>query len=262
MTEISTDFKRKGFAAGVEILTPTELKAFLAAFEEMLDQERTDLASPGFRLHDTHLNTDFVWEVATHPRVLSVLHDITGERELVMLNSKFICKTPGSTKIVPWHCDATFAGLEPADQVIVWLALDDTDDGNGCLRFLPSSVIPYGSREHVVPTAAGGTHVDQQLPVTPAEEEQAFSVHVQAGSAVAFDGRMVHSSRSTSATRRRYALALRYIGGNVRQLNCRQWAAVQVSGGNSLVDDTWVFTRESARNFTYAPPNKFGGSAM
>ncbi|MFI5993956.1 phytanoyl-CoA dioxygenase family protein [Streptomyces sp. NPDC051362] len=257
MSEMSDKFKRIGYVTDMDVLTRREAEGFLAKFERFIVENGIDLKEPGYRLHDRHLDVDFIWDLATHPRVLGIVRELVGEDDVIMLNSRFICKTPGGPKAVPWHCDASYAGLDPAEQVIVWIALDDVNDENGCLRFLPNSLIPYGSREHVRPTMRGGTHVSQELPVTTQEEGQAFSIHMKRGNAVAFDGRMVHSSRATSPRRRRYALALRYIGGNIRLLHHDQWAAVQVGGDGSRVDNDWIFTRESARGFTYAPPKKF-----
>ena len=39
---------------------------------------------------------------------------------------------------VDWHQDATYWGLDDADDVLtIWYAIDDSSDANGCVQALP-----------------------------------------------------------------------------------------------------------------------------
>jgi hypothetical protein len=40
---------------------------------------------------------------------------------------------------VPWHQDASFWKLSPARTVTVWLAIDDADEENAAMRFIPGT---------------------------------------------------------------------------------------------------------------------------
>lgn len=59
-----------------------------------------------------------------------------------------IYKEPGQTATTPWHQDYSYsqmpfapAGIKiPSDEVVqFWLALDDVDESNGCMHFVPGA---------------------------------------------------------------------------------------------------------------------------
>ena len=53
--------------------------------------------------------------------------------------SHFFCKMPRDGKAVAWHQDASYWPLTPSKAVTVWLAIDDADAENACMRFIPGS---------------------------------------------------------------------------------------------------------------------------
>ena len=46
---------------------------------------------------------------------------------------------PGDGKAVPWHQDASYWPLSPSKAVTVWLAIDDADRDNACMRVIPGT---------------------------------------------------------------------------------------------------------------------------
>ena len=58
---------------------------------------------------------------------------------MVAWGSHFFCKLPGDGKAVSWHQDASYWPLTPARAVTVWLAIDDADVENACMKFIPGS---------------------------------------------------------------------------------------------------------------------------
>jgi phytanoyl-CoA hydroxylase len=57
----------------------------------------------------------------------------------IVLQSMIICKQPKIGGIVTKHRDSTFLYTEPSSAIGFWIALEDCDHLNGCLRFVPGS---------------------------------------------------------------------------------------------------------------------------
>src|SRR5207244_2165335 len=105
------------------------------------------------KLHDRHLDEEFVWRLATHPRVLDAVEELIGP-DILLLGSHFFCKYPAEERgerFVAWHQDVTYWGLEPPFALSAWVAIDDADEANGCMRAIPGShragVLTHGTDE-------------------------------------------------------------------------------------------------------------------
>ncbi|MGO4537122.1 phytanoyl-CoA dioxygenase family protein [Paenibacillus sp. 2TAB19] len=48
-------------------------------------------------------------------------------------------KMPGDSKATPWHQDSTYFPMKESDVMTMWIPLDDVDENNGCLAFVPGS---------------------------------------------------------------------------------------------------------------------------
>ncbi|MEZ4656853.1 MAG: phytanoyl-CoA dioxygenase family protein [Caldilineaceae bacterium] len=73
-----------------------------------------------------------------HPRIVAYVTDLLGQNA-VGWETHFFCKMPHDGKQVSWHQDASFWPLTPSKTVTVWLAIDDADVENACMRFVPGS---------------------------------------------------------------------------------------------------------------------------
>ncbi|MFI5661853.1 phytanoyl-CoA dioxygenase family protein [Streptomyces sp. NPDC051684] len=137
------------------------------------------------------------------------------------LNSLLWAKPPVVGSAKPWHQDMAFAppGFAAARHgiVTVWIALEAATTRNGCLEFLPCShlagLLPHaGDRERGPGQAplrdAVEPHVaDADLPRSHAP----VAVPLEAGSAVLFDGHVLHrSAPNTTAAEPRTAVSFVY----------------------------------------------------
>ena len=57
---------------------------------------------------------------------------------MVWSASLFI-KEADSTKIISWHQDLTYWGLDDAEETTCWVALSPATIARGCMRFVPGS---------------------------------------------------------------------------------------------------------------------------
>ena len=59
-----------------------------------------------------------------------------------------LCKYPSNNikdveaegKFFAWHQDLMYWGIKPLEEVTVWVAIDDTDEENGGMKFLPGAL--------------------------------------------------------------------------------------------------------------------------
>ena len=54
-------------------------------------------------------------------------------------NLQYFNKPPGVGQPTPAHQDGFYMKLEPCEAVTMWLALEDVDEENGCVRYVPGS---------------------------------------------------------------------------------------------------------------------------
>ncbi|MFC9117610.1 phytanoyl-CoA dioxygenase family protein [Streptomyces sp. NPDC057092] len=143
-----------------------------------------------------------------------------GGRAGTLVNAFLWAKPPVVGSAKPWHQDMAFAppAFGPGEHgiVTVWIALEPATLRNGCLEFIPGShvlgMFPHtGDRERLPgePPVSGAVepHVaDGHLPSTPA-----VAVELEPGSAVMFDGMVLHrSAPNTTAGEPRTAVSFVY----------------------------------------------------
>ncbi len=80
-------------------------------------------------------------------RLLRIIADFTGVKPLLVGDQIFM-KPPHFGSAKPYHQDNYYFKCEPADHVITaWIAMDDVDEANGCLRYIEGShkgpVVPH-----------------------------------------------------------------------------------------------------------------------
>ncbi len=144
----------------------------------------------------------------THPALLDVVERIIGP-DIVMWASALFCK-PASTGLeVPWHQDGQYWPIRPRATVTMWIALDDVDRGNGCMRVIPGShrmgefSHDVSDREDLV---LNNVVNDPRLDVS-----QARDIELKTGEVSLHDVNIVHGSQPNTSGRRRAGYAIRYM---------------------------------------------------
>jgi non-haem Fe2+, alpha-ketoglutarate-dependent halogenase len=231
---IAADWERDGFVAPLRVLDSADATRVRREFDLLEAAEGRERCQIG--LVDRHFDRQFVWEMATHPRILDAVEAVVGP-DVLLLATHFFCKYPqagGETeRYVAWHQDITYWGLEPPFAVTAWYAVDDSDQENGCMRVIPGT--HRGLREHGTADRAGNLlSINQEVPVSPPEEDTAVDLVLRAGEISLHHGHLIHGSNPNRSARRRCGLTIRYVPPHVRQaeLNSqkRSWTPVLVRG--------------------------------
>ena len=146
-------------------------------------------------------------------RLRDCMTDLLG-REPFAVQTMLYFKPPGA-RGQALHQDQYYLRVQPGTCIAAWLALDDCDEENGCLRMVPDS--------HAWPllctadadTTQSFTDVTADLPDGIAAEP----VIMQAGDVVFFNGQVVHGSyANSSADRFRRAFIGHFIAGEAQEV--------------------------------------------
>ena len=219
-------FNRDGYLSGIRIFNAEEAAANRLYFDELLARV---LAAGGnsYSISTSHLTYGPVHDLLTHPRTVAIVRDLLGD-DIVGWGSHYFCKLPHDGKAVPWHQDASYWPLTPSKTVTVWLAIDDADRENACMRVIPGSHhfghLTYRMTEDVDRTVLNlevdnverfGKPVDMEL------KAGELSVHADL---------LLHGSGANESDRRRCGLTLRYCAADVRAYEGWNAKGVIVSG--------------------------------
>jgi non-heme Fe2+,alpha-ketoglutarate-dependent halogenase len=109
--------------------------------------------------------------------------------------------------------------LSPARTVTVWLAIDDADEANSAMRFIPGT-----HDKGVIATSAMGADSVFHKGIADAESHgKPFTNALKAGQVSLHADMLVHGSLANRSDRRRCGLTLRYCPTEVRFTD-RDWA--------------------------------------
>jgi ectoine hydroxylase-related dioxygenase (phytanoyl-CoA dioxygenase family) len=171
------------------------------------EESETDTLNRYFCLHFPHKVSKPMFDFLRHPALVEVLQAILGPNVKCM-QSMFFVKAPGG-RGQAWHQDEFFIPTRDRSLCGIWIALDDVDRENGCLWVMPGSHKPgilWPMDENHDARISGPSRSTYGHPY---REEDAAPVEMKAGSAVFFNGYLMHRSFDNfSANRFRRALVM------------------------------------------------------
>jgi len=203
-----TQYNTFGFVQPFDVFGAEEIARIRAYFDALMD----DLGEAGaYGINCYQGRMAGIWDIATDPRILDLVQDITGEN-IVCWASAILSKRPHDPKQVPWHQDASFWSLSPARTVTVWLAIDDADAENSAMRFIPGT-----HDQGEIKTSSMGENSVFHKGIADAEKYGApFTNALKAGQVSLHADMLVHGSEANRSDRRRCGLTLRYCPPEVR----------------------------------------------
>jgi ectoine hydroxylase-related dioxygenase (phytanoyl-CoA dioxygenase family) len=205
-------FNRDGYVKGMRIFDAAETaehRRYLDALLERVFREGGD----SYSISTAHMRYGKVYDLLTHPRIVACVRDILGEN-VVGWGSHYFCKLPHDGKTVSWHQDASYWPMTPSKTVTVWLAIDDADTGNACMRFIAGS---HHCGHLTYRASDPSEHNVLNQTVENAERFGApVDVELQAGEISMHNDLLLHGSNANDSDRRRCGLTLRYCTTDVR----------------------------------------------
>lgn len=148
------------------------------------------------------------FNIVTAPALLDLVEQLIGP-DIVMWASALFCKPAATGLEVPWHQDGQYWPIRPRATVTAWIALDDVDRDNGCMRVIPGShrmgefAHEVSDREDLV--------LNNVLNDPRINLDDVRDITLRAGQLSLHDVDIVHGSQPNTSGRRRAGYAIRYM---------------------------------------------------
>ena len=200
-------FHEHGFLPGIDVFGEVECDAFRTRVEAF-EQARPEAVEWAFDIK-TNLLFDWVYELSCEPRLLDAIEDLIGP-DVLLTNSIFRIKEPGSGTFYGWHQDAARIQVEPGF-VLAFIAISEATPDNGCLRVIPGS-------QHEVQPFSLVSYADRQLArVREVDESRAVDMVLAKGQVGLLHCNTIHGSGPNRTCARRIGLINDYTPPSARQ---------------------------------------------
>lgn len=203
-------FQRDGYLTGIPALSPDDIARFIEATERFERQHPADV--PWAFDIKCNIVFDWVYQNGAHPGILGPVSQLIG-RDILLTNSVFRIKEPGSDVTYGWHQDSARIVVTPLP-VIVYVAFSEATAENGCLAVIP------GTHKSVAPFYLFSNPAQPKrrvARVSDPEIHRAVNLELKPGEIAIFSANLVHGSPANRARKRRVAVLHDYTPANARQ---------------------------------------------
>lgn len=205
-------FNKDGYVAPLDVYSTSEITAIREYFDALL-QRVVAAGGNSYSISSAHLTYGPVYDILTNRKIVDYVADILGDN-VIAWGSHFFCKMPRDGKAVAWHQDASYWPLSPSKALTVWLAIDDADQENACMKFIAGS----HHKGHLTyrPSDAAEHNVLNQSIDNAEQYGEVVLDELKAGQASMHSDLLLHGSEANQSDRRRCGLTLRYCAAEVR----------------------------------------------
>ncbi len=182
--------------------------------EQVFYEDKSDL---GTLKQIQHMGDHDEWfnELFTASRIRNIAEAVVGS-PVVPKNMQYFNKPPLCGRPTPPHQDGHYFMLDPCEAVTIWLALDDVDEDNGCVRYVRGSH-RHGLRPHGRTETLGFSQGITDYP-TSHDSDQEVAVSGRSGDLLVHHAMTIHRADGNhSSTRTRRALGFIYYSENARE---------------------------------------------
>ena len=200
-------FREQGFLPGIDVFGEEECDDFRSRVEAF-ERARPDAVEWAFDIK-TNLLFDWVYDLSRAQRLLDAVEDLIGP-DVLLTNSIFRIKEPGSATHYGWHQDAARIRVEPGF-VLAFIAVSEATAANGCLRVIPES-------HHEVQPFGLVSYADRQVArVREVDESGAVDMVLARGQVGLLHCNTIHGSGPNRSSGRRIGLINDYTAPSARQ---------------------------------------------
>jgi len=221
-------YERDGFAFPVDVVSASEAQEI----RDDLELAESDLADDPEKLmllrsYPDRLLPSFD-RLIRNTRLIDVVMPILGP-DLMVWSSGLFIKEANSSKIVTWHQDLNYWGLDSVNEITAWVALSPSTMESGCMRFVPGShtrkIVPHTDTYADNNLLSRGQEIAVEV-----DNSDGVDVILQSGQASLHHGHLFHSSGPNTTTDRRIGSAIRYISTSMKQNSGDRSLVALVSG--------------------------------
>ncbi|HUS52452.1 MAG TPA: phytanoyl-CoA dioxygenase family protein [Thermohalobaculum sp.] len=206
-------YRRDGFLCPVDVLTPADAAAHRAALEgNEARYGAGGLPRPISQYYRVNANlvSEAARMAALDARIVDAVESILGP-DLLIWGCEYFIKEPRSGKVVSWHQDLIYWGMDGSDhEVTAWVALSPATEASGCMKFVPGShkqsIVPHHDTFATDNLLSRGQEIAVEV-----DEADAVAVALQPGQMSLHHGRLFHASGPNVTSDRRIGFVARFI---------------------------------------------------
>ncbi|MDF2960936.1 MAG: phytanoyl-CoA dioxygenase family protein [Paenibacillus sp.] len=218
-------YQENGFVQFDNVLTQEETEELREAMEEAMAAD-TELSigrekgSAYYKVLNQKVNvwrdSASVGKYSLHERFARIAMELAQTNRIRLFHDHGLWKMPGDSKPTPWHQDAPYWPMKETGALSMWLTLDDVDENNGCMMFVPGS--------HKIGKLTGINLVEPQnifefAKGTEAAKNKPVIVRMKAGSCTFHHGLTFHFAHANTTGKPRRVLAVIYMPDGTRYWN-------------------------------------------
>jgi phytanoyl-CoA hydroxylase len=207
---VRQDYERDGYVIFRRVID-RELVNEASGHVAWLEAQHPDLRPENLG-HWLVAEDPFWVSLVSDPRLLDIAERFVGP-DIALFASHYICKPPFSGEPVLWHQDGAYWPLDPMEVVTLWLAIDRSNEQNGCMRVIP------GSHRQQLHDLRPNTDVENVLGSESAvdvDESEAVNLILEPGDVEVHHPNILHASAANTSSNRRCGLTIRYIPTSTR----------------------------------------------
>ena len=214
-------FEQHGYLcplAGIPAAEAGDYAARLADYEERLGVEPQKY----FKIK-AHIAAPWMVELGRHSALVDAVESLIGP-DILLFGASLFSKKAHDSRFVSWHQDSAYYGLDPHEEVTVWVALTESRRENGCLRVIPGT--------HRGPDLKHDETYDPEnllargQTIRGLNESDAIDLELEAGQISIHQERTVHGSLGNGSDRARIGLAYFYMPAHTRSTLGRRRATM------------------------------------
>ncbi|MDC0038332.1 phytanoyl-CoA dioxygenase family protein [Gammaproteobacteria bacterium] len=225
---LTETYTRDGFAFPIEVVDSSEA----SSIQNDLEKAEAELAHDSERLGLVRAYPDRLLpsfdRLIRHPKLIAAVSPLLGPDLMVWSGGLFI-KEANSSKVVTWHQDLNYWGLDEVNEVTAWVALSPSNIPNGCMRFVPGShqrsLVPHKDTFDENNLLSRGQEITVDV-----NDADGVNVILEPGQASLHHGHLFHASGPNTTDQRRVAAAIRFISTSMRQQTGDRTLVTLVSG--------------------------------
>ena len=231
-------FNKTGYLTGLAGLSSIEVSDLRLYLDWLIEEVvSADDQRNSYSINQYHQVSGRLWDLIQTPLFVNYVSDILGP-ESVCWSTHIFCKLPGDGMEIPLHQDANYWPFTPTKSVTIWLAVDDVDEDNAAMRFVPGSHLD-GDLAHTELPLDGSVVLNRRV-VEHESYDDAVLNEMGAGEVSLHTDLLLHGSPPNFSDRRRCGIALRYLAAEVKVVpGGESWTQSAVHIGDGDASGYW-----------------------
>lgn len=231
-------FNKTGYLTGLAGLSSIEVSDLRLYLDWLIEEVvSADDQRNSYSINQYHQVSGRLWDLIQTPLFVNYVSDILGP-ESVCWSTHIFCKLPGDGMEIPLHQDANYWPFTPTKSVTIWLAVDDVDEDNAAMRFIPGSHLD-GDLAHTELPLDGSVVLNRRV-VEHESYDDAVLNEMGAGEVSLHTDLLLHGSPPNFSDRRRCGIALRYLAAEVKVVpGGESWTQSAVHIGDGDASGYW-----------------------